>query len=126
MNQEIINKFASYLAALPEGEAFAAMDIILEAFISDRPGHIIYYGSDLSPHSTVQAIIQLVQRHDDPQDAMSIIMALLLTFPKAMIDFADLGEHNAQIQDLKDAMQAIVGCLRSFDARIKAHMQTVS
>lgn len=126
MNQQIIDKFTDYLAVLPEQDAFAAMDIVLKAFLIDRPGHIIYYGSDPSPQSTTQAIVQLVGNHEDPKDAMSIIMALLLTLPMSMIEFADLSEQNPQLQDLKDTMQALLDTLRSFECRIKDHLQTVS
>ena len=126
MNQEIINKFASYLAALPEGEAFTAMDIILEAFIRDRPGRIIHYGSDPSPASTTQAIVQLIQRHEAPKDQMSILMALLLSLPTIMIDLADLSTPSPQMQDLQDTMRQILKALRSFEGRIQAHLQAVS
>lgn len=126
MNQEIINKFTSYLAALPEQDAFAGLDMVLKAFLTDRPGHIIYYGSDPTPMATTQAIIQVMEKHEDPKDAMSIIMALLLTLPTAMIEFADLADPNPQLQDLKDTMGTVLATLRSFEGRIQDHLQSLS
>lgn len=125
MNQQIIDKFTDYLAALPEQDAFAALDNVLKVFLSIYPGHIVC-GSDDSTDKTVEVAVKLIYKHDLPEDIMAVVMTLLIILPGIMIEFADLGELNPQIQDLKDTMQEILDTLQAFHSRAKDHLQTVS